>query len=148
MLKEFILQNWALFLILLAFVILLRTTAFLSKKNKANMYALIAGLFLLSLIVFFEFYIEEHSNLTEPRLILMCIRYSATPLIIAFIIYTMAINVRWFVFIPAIALTIINVISLFNGIVFSLGENGQLQRGPLGYLPYIGVLPVKRTVNN
>ncbi|MBR0145228.1 MAG: GGDEF domain-containing protein [Eubacterium sp.] len=137
MIKEFLLQNWALLLILLAFAILLRTTAFLNKKTKTCMYGLIGGMFLLSIIVFFEFYLEEHWESTDARLVLIFIRYSATPFIIAFIIYTMAINIRWYVFIPAIALTIINFISLYNGMVFSLDEEGQLKRGVLGYLPYI-----------
>ena len=137
MIKEFLLQNWALLLILLAFAILLRTTAFLNKKTKTCMYGLIGGMFLLSIIVFFEFYLEEHWESTDTRLVLIFIRYSATPFIIAFIIYTMAINIRWYVFIPAIALTIINFISLYNGMVFSLDEEGQLKRGVLGYLPYI-----------
>jgi len=103
------------------------------------MYALIAGLLLLSVIVFFEFYLEEQLQSPNTRSVLMFIRYSSTPFIIAFIIYSMAANVRWFVFIPAIALTIIDFISLFNGVVFSLDDAGQLQRGPLGYLPYIMV---------
>ena len=122
MIKEFIIQNWALLLILLAFVILLRTTAFLNKKTKRRMYALICGLFLLSIIVFFEFYLEEHGVSTNARLVLISIRYSATPFIVAFIIYTMAVNVHWIVFLPAICLAIINIISLFNGIVFSIEE--------------------------
>ena len=137
MIKDFILQNWALMLILLAFVILLRTTAFLNKKMKACMYALICGLFILSIIVFFEFYLEEQMVSPNTRLVLMAIRYSATPFIIAFIIYTMAVNIPWYVFVPAIVLTVINIISLFTGIVFSLSDDGQLIRGALGYLPYI-----------
>ena len=137
MLKEFLIQNWALLLILLAFVILLRTTAFLNKKTKTRMYALICGLFLLSLIVFFEFYMEEQGVSTNYRLVLMAIRYSATPFIVAFIIYTMAVDVRWTIFLPAIVLVVINVVSLFTGVVFSLDEDGQLRRGVLGYLPYI-----------
>lgn len=137
MIKEYIIQNWALLLILLAFVILLRTTAFLNKKTKRRMYALICGLFLLSIIVFFEFYLEEHGVSTNARLVLISIRYSATPFIVAFIIYTMAVNVHWIVFLPAICLAIINIISLFNGIVFSIDGNGQFKRGILGYLPYI-----------
>ena len=137
MLKEFILQNWAPMLILLAFIILLRTTVFISRKAKICMYALVGCLFLLSMIVFFEFYLEEQSAMPDVRLILMCIRYSATPFIIAFFIYTMAVNVRWYIFTPAIALAVINVSSLFTGIVFSLDEDGNLKRGVLGYLPYI-----------
>ena len=46
---------------------------------------------------------------------------------------------RWFIFIPAIAMLIINVVSIFTGIVFSLNESGELKRGPLGYLPFIVV---------
>ena len=103
------------------------------------MYALIGWLFLLDLIVFFEFFLEEQGLSTDARLVLMAMRYSATPLIIAFIIYTMAINVRWYVFLPAYVLTVIDIISIFTGIVFSLDEQGELHRGPLGYLPYIMV---------
>lgn len=139
LLKEFILQNWALILILLAFVVLLRTTGFLNDKSKSRMYALNLWLFLLAVIVFFEFYLEDIRVLPEIRLVLMAIRYSATPLIIAFIIYTMAINVRWYLFIPAYILTIVDIVSVFTGIVFSLDDKGNLQRGPLGYLPYIMV---------
>ena len=138
MIKEFILQNWALILILLAFLTLLRTTGFVNKKSKSRMYALIGWLFLLDLIVFFEFFLEEQGLSTDARLVLMAMRYSATPLIIAFIIYTMAINVRWYVFLPAYVLTVIDIISIFTGIVFSLDEQGELHRGPLGYLPYHG----------
>ena len=137
MVKEFLLQNWALLLILLAFAILLRTTAFLDKKTKTCLYGLICGMFLLSISVFFEFYLEEQLGSTNTRLVLIFIRYSSTPFIIAFIIYTMAVNIRWYVFIPAIAHAIVNFISLYNGIVFSLDEDGQLHRGALGYLPYI-----------
>lgn len=137
--KEFILQNWALVLILFAFVVLLRTTGFLNEKSKSRMYALIVWLFLLTLVVFFEFLLEEQKALPNIRLALMAIRYSATPLIIAFIIYTMAINIRWYVFIPAYILTVIDIVSIYTGIVFSLDEEGILRRGFLGYLPYIMV---------
>ena len=136
MVKEFILQNWALILILLAFLTLLRTTGFINKKSKSRMFALIVWLFLLDLIVFFEFFLEEQGGAADIRLVLMAIRYSATPLIIAFIIYTMAINMQWYIFIPAYLLTALNIISIFTGIVFRLDENGTLRRGLLGYLPY------------
>ena len=137
MIKEFIIQNWALLLIILTFTALLRTTVFLSRKTKARMYGLIVGLLLLSVIVFAEFYLEEQGASATARLICMCIRYSATPLITATIIYTMAGNVRWYIFIPALALTVIDIISIFNGIVFSIDETGHLKRGLFGYLPYI-----------
>ena len=156
LIKEFIIQNWALILILLAFMVLLRTTGFLNKKSKSRMYALILWLFLLALVVFFEFFLEEQGLYANTRLVLMAIRYSATPLIIAFIIYTMALNVRWFIFIPAYILTVIDISSIFTGIVFRLDENGHLLRGPLGYLPYIMVgaycsllvyILIKRSIN-
>lgn len=139
MIKELIIQNWANFLVLLAFAILLKTTVFLDRRMILRLYALIFGLFIFSLIVFLEFSLEERKVLSDVRLVLMAIRYSATPLIIAFIIYTLAKYVRWTVFIPAIILAIIDIISIFTGIIFFLDSAGVFKRGPLGYLPYIMV---------
>ena len=139
MIRELIIQNWANFLVLLAFAILLKTTVFLDKRTILRLYALILTLFIFSMIVFLEFSLENLGELANVRLVMMSIRYSATPLIIAFIIYTLAKNVKWTVFVPAIILTILDVISIFTGIVFYLNSDGKLQRGPLGYLPYIMV---------
>ena len=136
MLKEYILQNWSLTLILLAFAVLLRTTVFLNKKTIRRMYALILGLFLFSVIVFWEFYLEDHGGSVDTRLILMAVRYSATPIIIAMIICTLANDIRWFVSLPAFGLTILDFISIPTGIIFGLDAEGKLQRGVLGYLPY------------
>ena len=139
MIKEYIIQNWALVLLLPAFVILLKTTVFLEQKVVKRMLFLILAIFLLSIIVFVEFYLSSLGKYKDLRVILMAIRYSATPLIIALILYTLVKKAKWNVFIPAILLVIINVISIFTGIVFSLNDEGELQRGLLGYLPYIAV---------
>ena len=139
MIKEYILQNWALILLLTAFVILLKTTVFLEKKVIKRMIFLIAVIFVLSVSVFFEFYLDKIGQMRELRMVLMSLRYSATPFIIAMILFTLVKKARWHVFIPAIALTVVNVISIFTGIVFGLSESGELQRGPLGYLPFIAV---------
>ena len=139
MIKDIIVQNWANVLILVAFAILLRTTVFLDKRTIMRLYALILALFIFSMIVFLEFALEEKDAMPNVRLTLMAIRYSATPLIISFIIYTLAKHMHWGVFVPAIILTILDVLSIFTGIVFSLNSEGKLQRGPLGYLRYIMV---------
>ena len=139
MIRELIIHNWANCLVLLAFAILLKTTVFLDKRTILRLYALILTLFIFSMIVFLEFSLENMGELANVRLVLMAIRYSATPLIIAFIIYTLAKHVKWTVFIPAIILSILDGISIFTGIIFYLNSDGKLQRGPLGYLPYIMV---------
>ena len=139
MFKDFLLQNWPLILILLAFVISLVSTVFLDKKTKTRMYILLSTVFLLSLVVFVEFYIADNSNLRNLRVVLMAIRYSTTPFIIALITYTLVKRLRWFIFIPAIALAIVNIISIFTGIVFSVNEENELVRGVLGYLPFVMV---------
>ena len=139
MIKELIIQNWANILVLLAFAILLKTTVFLEKRTILRLYALILSLFIFSMIVFLEFSLEDRGELANVRLILMAIRYSATPMIIAFIIYTLAKNVKWTVFIPAIILTAFDLISIFTGTVFYLDSEGNLKRGPFGYLPYVMV---------
>ncbi len=139
MLKEYILQNWALILIMMAFSILLKTTVFLDRKIKGRMYALIGVVFVLSIIVFLEFNLAGRGESVQLRTVLTAIRYSATPFIIAMIIYTLAMEMRWFVFLPAIALAVINMVSIFNGMVFCIRDDCSLARGPLGYLPYVVV---------
>ena len=139
MIKEFILQNWSLLLILIAFAALLKSNVFLDKKTVRRMYVLIISVFLLSVIVFTEFCLEGRGTFNNLRIILMAIRYSATPFIIAMTLYTLAKKERWFIFIPAILFTLLNILSLFNGLVFSLADDGKLLRGPLGYLPYVAV---------
>ena len=139
MLKDYFLQNWPLILILLAFIISLITTVFLEKKTVIKMYILIIAVFLLSIVVFVEFYIIDKAELKWLRIILMAIRYSATPLIIAQITFTLVNRLRWFIFLPALSLVIVNIISIFTGIVFNIDENNVFNRGPLGFLPFIMV---------
>ena len=137
MFKSYILQNWILILILVAFVIVLITTSFIDKKATRRMYVLIASVFALSLVVFIEFFFENNPDYKLLRTILMSIRYSATPIILAMIIFTLTKKIKAFVFIPALALLIVDIVSIFTGIVFSIDENNTLVRGPLGYAPFI-----------
>lgn len=137
MFKSYILQNWILILILLAFAIILFTTSFLDKKSTRRMFILIASVFVLSIIVFVEFYYEADPNYKVLRTVLMSIRYSATPLILSLIILALVKKAKAFVFIPSGILLIIDIVSIFTGIVFKIDENNKLVRGPLGYLPFI-----------
>ena len=139
MIKDYFLQNWPLILILLAFIISLVTTVFLDKKTITRMYVLVGAVFLLSIVVFVEFYILDNPELKNLRVALMAIRYSATPVIIALITFALVKRLRWFIFIPAIALAVVNIISIFTGIVFSVDTDNVFHRGPLGYLPFIMV---------
>lgn len=138
-LKEYILQNWALILVLMAFAIMLVITVFLNKSTIKRMYVLIAAVFVLSLVVFFEFHLGEIDKYPNLRIVLTAIRYSATPILISLIIYALVKKTHWYVVIPALVLFILNIISIFTGIVFSIDSDGTLKRGVLGYLPYIGV---------
>ena len=131
--------NWVLILILVAFVIVLKITVFLDKTTIRRLYILIAAVFLLSIVVFIEFYLAEINQYNVARLVMIAVRYSSTPFIIAFILYTLVSKVRWYVLIPAGIFAIFNIVSIFTGIVFSINDAGEMVRGPLGYLPYIGV---------
>lgn len=139
MIREYILQNWALILLLIAFAVSLKTTVFLEQKTIKRMLILIVAIFLLSLSVFTEFHLDGNRQYDNLRTVLMAVRYSATPLIIAMILFTLVKKAGWSVFIPAALLVVINFISVFTGIVFKIDETGALRRGPLGYLPYIAV---------
>ena len=136
MIVDYIVQNWALILISVAFVISLSVTGF-QQKNVDRMYALIASVFLLSLVVFVEFYLADRGGYRMARLVLMAVRYSATPIIVAQILYALREKQKLRVFIPAVIHAALNVVSIFTGIIFGLAEDGSLLRGPLGYLPYI-----------
>ena len=137
MFREFLLQNWSLLLVLIAFTIALRISVFLDKKVVRRIYILIAGVFLLSVAVFLEFNYAMTPERKTLRLILMAVRYSATPFIIAQIIYSLIRKLRWFIFIPAIVLAVVDVVSIFTGIIFRIEEDNSLTRGVLGYFPYI-----------
>ena len=138
-LKDYLLQNWALVLVLMAFTIMLMITVSLQKKTINRLYILIAFVFILSMCVFFEFYLLDKKELLGLVKVLVAIRYSATPVIISLILFTTVKKKYWYVLIPAIALFVIDIISIFTGIVFNIDSNGNLTRGALGYLPYIVV---------
>lgn len=137
MIKNYLLQNWPLILILTAFAIALYNTVYLEQKAVRRMYVLIAGVFLLSVSVFIEFASAAVSENRILRSILMAIRYSATPFIISQINYTLVKKQTWYIFIPSIILAVIDVVSIFTGIVFKIGADNSFSRGPLGYLPFI-----------
>ncbi len=137
MIKDYLLQNWALILALAAFAISLKESIFLDKSTIRRMFVLIISVFVLSIVVFIEFCFAEMTGHTTARTILMAVRYSATPFIIACVIFTLVKGFRWFVFIPAIVLAVVNCISIFTGIVFRVSEDNVFSRGPLGFLPFV-----------
>ena len=135
--KSYILHNWILVLILATFAIILATTAFLDKKSTRRTYELIAFIFILSIAVFVEFLFEDNIEYRTLRLWLMAFRYSATPIIIAQVLMALVKKLKGFIFIPAGALLIIDIVSVFTGIVFGINDENKLVRGPLGYIPFI-----------
>ena len=132
----YILQNWVLILVLAAFAIALRYTVFLDAVTIRRMYVLIVGIFLLSIVVYLEFLLADRNTGRDLRIVLMAIRYSATPFIVAQVIFTLIKKQRWFLFVPAIALAVIDLISIFTGVVFRIDADGVFSRGPLGMLPF------------
>lgn len=137
LLKEFLLQNWTLVLILSAFAIALHISVFLDKKTVRRMYVLIAVVFFLTLIVFAEFNVPAVAEHRLLRGVLMALRYSATPFIIAQLIYTLVKKQTWYIFIPAMGLAVLDFVSIFTGVVFRIGEDNDFSRGILGYLPFV-----------
>ena len=130
-------QNWTLILIAAAFFCSLKTSGLQNRSTEKRMYLLIVSVLLLSVVVFREFYLAELGGYSAERTVLMAVRYSATPLIVAMVLYTLQGRMKWFIFIPALLLCALDILSIFTGIVFGLTEEGVLRRGPLGYLPFI-----------
>ena len=134
---DYILQNWVLILVLAAFSIALRYTVFLDAVTIRRMYVLIAGIFLLSIVVYLEFLLADQGTGRDLRAVLIAIRYSATPFIIAQVLFTLIKKQHWFMFVPAIVLTAVDFVSIFTGIVFRFDDAGEFIRGPLGILPFL-----------
>ena len=137
MARDYFIQNWSLILISLAFLVSLRTTAFLDKTFSNRMCLLIASVLLLSVVVFFEFYLSEHGIVWKGRPYLTAVRYSAMPFVDALILYTLVKKLRKTLFIPACILAVLCFLSIWNGWVFRFEEDGTFVRGPLGLLPFI-----------
>ena len=137
MAKEYIFQNWTMLLLLAAFTIALHITVFMDKKTIQRMYVLIAAVFLLSISVFVEFNFADTIEHGSLHLVLMAVRYSATPFIVAQIAYTLVKKQHWHIFLPALILAAVNFASIPTGIVFGIGDDGELIRGTLGYLPFV-----------
>ena len=137
MFKDYLVQNWPLILVLLAFSISLITTVFLDKKTIRRIFILIAAIFALSISVFIEFYIANMPKYKDVRVVLIAVRYSATPFIIAQVMYILVKRIHWLLFVPAAVLLIVNFISIFTGIVFSVDASNEFHRGPLGFSPFI-----------
>ena len=135
---EYVADNWILILVLLGFTISLISTVFMEQKTIRRLYALIVEVFLLSIVVFAEFKMDGMAEYRNLRIVLMAIRYSATPLLVAQIVYTVAKGQKWSLFIPAGIFTALDFISIPTGIVFALDDANKLVRGPLGMLPYVG----------
>ena len=124
-------------LILGAFVVILFITSFSSRKAMARILVLLTSIFLLSIVVFTEFYLQPVSGNVIPRTVLMAIRYSATPFVLALVIVVLVKHQRAFVFIPALVLLVIDIVSIFTGIVFSINDTNNIVRGPVWFLPYV-----------
>ena len=137
MLRDYFIQNWALILVSLAFLVSLRTTAFMDKKFAGRMCILIFEVLFLSVIVFVEFWQVDQGIVWEGRRYQMLIRYCATPFIDARVLYTLVKKLRPAIFIPALISAIICLISVFTGIVAQVMPDGTIQYGPLRLLPYV-----------
>ena len=133
----YILQNWVLILVLAAFAIALRYTVFLDAVTIRRMYVLIVGIFLLSIDVYLEFLLADRGTGRDLRIVLMAIRYSATPFIVAQVIFTLIKKQNRLLFVPAMILAAVDLISIFTGVVFRIDAAGVFSRGPLGMLPFI-----------
>ena len=137
MIREYLLQNWPLMLILSAYAVALHITVFLDRKTIKRLYILVASVFLLSIAVFVEFEYATLPGHQTLRAVLMAIRYSATPYIISHLIYTLVKKQTWRIFIPSILLAALDFLSIFTGIVFKIDEQNNFSRGAFGYLPFI-----------
>ena len=137
MLRDYLVQNWALILVSLAFLISLRTTAFLDKSFARRMFLLIFEVLILSIIVFIEFELEDLGIVWKGRPYQIFIRYSTGALLEAQVLYSLVKKLRKIILLPAVITAVICFINIFTGFINRVLEDGTIQFGPLKLLPYI-----------
>ena len=137
MLRDYIIQNWALILVSLAFLVSLHTTAFLDKSFARRIFLLIFEVFILSIVVFIEFEQEDLGIVWKGRPYLMFIRYSAGALLEAQVLNSLVKKHPRIIFIPAVITAVICFINIYTGLINWVVEDGTIQYGPLMLFPYI-----------
>ena len=137
MLRDYIIQNWALILVSLAFGVSLRTTSFLDKKFATRMRQLVIETVILSIVVFIEFEQEDLGIVWKGRPYLMFVRYSAGALLEAQVLYSLVKKFPRIIFIPAVITVAICFLNIFTGFINRVLEDGTIQYGPLKLFPYI-----------
>ena len=133
--------NWGLILAVAAIIVTLYTTVQFSRKISLTLLIVTVLIIALSVVDYIEIYLGNQPTLSIWRAILTAFKYILTAFILAGIgatLFRWDIRMRFLTYIPAVILTILCLVSIPTGIVFSFLEEGNsFQRGPLGYLPFI-----------
>ena len=139
--QDFIYSNWALVLLLTSMFIMTVTTVHLTKRSVIRMFLIIVFLAVLSVASYIEVGLGNGSTWNEWRAILTAWKYFLPAILLALvgmIVMKSKALVNALICIPAAISTVLCLISIPTGIVFSSDrlENSFL-RGPLGYLPFV-----------
>ena len=130
--------NWALVLLLVGMLVLVLTNVHLTKKTSALLYTVILLVAALSAISYIETQLGNAETVSEWRTILTAAKYSIPPFIMAFVgMAFLTHGMRKIsVFSPAAINAVLCVISIFNGVVFSIDKNNAFHRGVLNMVPF------------
>ena len=129
-------DNWALILLLVALAILNLTTVHFSKRVVFSVFFAIGLIAVLSVVEYIEVWLGQQATYSIWRAILTALKYSIPP----FLLVQIGIFVfrqKIYIFLPAVVLLILCLISVPTGIVFYFTEDNVFVRGVLGYLPFI-----------
>ena len=137
---EYVNINWALLLIVIAMLLLIRINVFVSFSMRRKLYALIFLNILFSVFEYVERWLGNQEKFSVWRSILTAFKYSMSPWIILLTI-SVVFGIKNFLdFLPAILNTLLCFISIPTKIVFWFNDENQFQRGVLNFVPFFSAL--------
>lgn len=133
----FLIKNYVLLIMLGGLSILTVYDVYLEKKMLLRLRITLVLIFMLAL---FEYMEECYSSLPDPtnwRILFSAICYTLRPAIIMMIIFSVNLNVKPIIVIPAVINAMVAFSAFFTGIAFSFTATNNFRRGVLGYLPHV-----------
>ena len=133
--KYFVVENYALFVLLIGLLLMIKSDVFFDKRGKTIFKDCIFLLFALSIVDLVEHITARWSEPTKLRRIMSAMNYSLRPLIVLGLIFLIYETFDKWLFIPEIINVFLCLTSIYTGWIFYLDSDNQKHIGALGFVP-------------
>ena len=133
--STYINDNWALILLFVGMMLLIKLNVFVSSEMRFRLYIILLLAVVLSVVEFVESYLSELQSFNIWRAVLTGMKYSITPWILVITVNLVYGKRSPLSYLPAFINVIICMLSVKTQTVFYFIDN-SFQRGKLNFLPF------------